>query len=266
MMWRVRSTIAAIVLLALSACGASAESLPSAERSAATIRRPPAMAAWHYQLQGDVALGTATVLDVDGFDTPASFVAEARKVGRYPVCYIDAGTWEDWRPDQARFPSSVLGNRNGWPGERWLDIRRLDVLAPIMRARMRICRDKRFRAVEPDNVDGYTNNTGFPLTATHQLVYNRWLARTAHQLGLAVALKNDLDQARVLATRFDFAVVEQCFEYDECDKSRPFTRAGKAVFDAEYSLTRDQFCSRARALGISGLQADTDLSGPTQPC
>jgi hypothetical protein len=261
-----RQTLATAVALALvlCACGSSAESQP--RKSAAAIRKPPATATWHYQLQGSVPLGTANVLDIDGFDTPASFVSQLRTARRYPVCYIDAGTWEDWRPDAARFPSSVLGNSNGWPGERWLDIRRLDVLAPIMRARMRICRSKRFLAVEPDNVDGYSNNSGFPLTAKHQLIFNRWLARTAHKLGLAVALKNDLEQASVLASRFDFAVVEQCFEYDECDLVRPFTRRGRAVFEVEYSMPRSQFCDRARGLGISGLEADTELNGPTQPC
>ena len=57
----------------------------------------------------------------------------------------------------------LLGRPNGWPGERWFDIRRLDVLGSIMRDRIENCRRKGFDAVEPDNVDGYANRTGFPL-------------------------------------------------------------------------------------------------------
>ena len=31
-------------------------------------------------------------------------------------------------------------------------------------------------AVDPDNVDGYANPTGFDLTGDDQLAFNRWLA------------------------------------------------------------------------------------------
>ena len=227
-------------------------------------KRPPAHATWHYQLQGKVSESSARVYDVDGADTAASFVSRLRRHGRYSVCYISAGTWENWRSDRGRFPGSVLGRGNGWPGERWLDIRRLDVLAPIMRARMATCAKKGFDAVEPDNVDGYANDTGFPLTAQQQLTYNRFLARTAHAKGLAVGLKNDLEQIPELVGRFDFAVVEQCFEYKECGRLRPFVRAKKPVFEVEYNA--GGFCDQARRLGINSIKAGTDLDGPTNPC
>ena len=61
----------------------------------------------------------------------------------------------------------MLGKElDGWPGERWLDVRRWDVLEPILAARFDVCRQKGFDAVEPDNVDGYANESGFPLTAS----------------------------------------------------------------------------------------------------
>ena len=43
------------------------------------------------------------------------------------ICYIDVGTSENFRPDYRSFPASVKGRSNGWPGERWLYVRRLDV-------------------------------------------------------------------------------------------------------------------------------------------
>ena len=53
---------------------------------------------------------------------------------------MNAGGWEDWRADAAQFPDEVIGsNLDNWEGERWLDIRRLDVLGPIMEARMGLC-------------------------------------------------------------------------------------------------------------------------------
>jgi hypothetical protein len=73
---------------------------------------------------------------------------------------------------------------------------------------MEMCKAKGFIAVDPDNVDGYTNDNGFDLTAADQLDFNKWLAATAHGLGMAVGLKNDPGQVAELEPYFDFFVVE----------------------------------------------------------
>lgn len=257
----------AVLLVGALAAGLTLLLLDTGEaRCKGRCEPPPFAATWSYQLQGQPRLTGARVYDIDAFDTPEAFVRQLHARKRYAICYIDAGTWENWRPDRRRFPQSALGRENGWPGERWLDIRRIDVLGPIMRDRISLCRRKGFDAVEPDNVDGYTNETGFPLTPTDQLRFNRELARLAHRAGLAVGLKNDLDQARALRRDFDFAIVEQCFQYDECEQTRAFTRAGKPVFAVEYELPRSRFCSRARALRINALRAPLDLDRPGTPC
>ena len=257
-----------IAAAAIVTVGVTQLLLPDAggARCTGSCKVPPFKARWSYQLQGNLRLTSARVYDIDGVDTPRSFVARLNRLRRYAVCYIDAGTWEDWRPDSKRFPDAVLGGDNGWPGERWLDIRRTDVLIPIMRDRIATCRAKGFDAVEPDNVDGYTNETGFPLTAADQLRYNRRIANLAHVAGLAVGLKNDLDQIPALRSEFDFGVVEQCFQYDECDKVKPFLRVGKPVFEVEYEGTSASFCSRARAMGINAQRARLDLDRPGTPC
>lgn len=249
------------VLAAVAACGAAA---PGA---APTLRRPPAHASWQWQLDGRLdARVEARIYDVDGFDTSRATVARLHRAGRYVVCYVDVGTWESWRPDAARFPRALLGAPNGWPGERWLDVRRIDRLAPLLRARLARCRAKGFDAVEPDNVDGYANGSGFPLTAAEQLRFDRWVARAVHAERLAVALKNDLEQAPALAPSFDFAVLEQCFQYRECVQARPFLRAGKAVLDAEYALAPSAFCAQARRLGISAIRKRPGLGAWREPC
>ena len=175
------------------------------------------------------------------------------------MCYLDAGTWENWRPDAADFPKRIRGRTNGWPGERWLDIRRLDVLAPIMRARLDRCARKGFDGVEFDNVDGYANRTGFPLTGADQLRYNVWLANAAHRRGLSAALKNDLGQVTRLLAYFDYALDEQCFQYHECDTLKPFVSAGKAVFEVEYKLARSSFCPEARRLEFNSMRKRLSL-------
>src|SRR4029077_18644717 len=141
------------------------------------------------------------------------------------VCYIDVGTAESWRPDNSSFPASVLGNSDGWPGEKWLDIRALSVLEPIMSARFKMCKEKGFDAVGPDNMDGYENNTGFPLTAQQQLTYDEWIAGEVHSLGLAVFQKNDGGHVSCWELFFDGALNEQCNQFRKCGVLEPYLAA-----------------------------------------
>lgn len=245
----------------------SPASTSSASARCGRCWRPAPLTTWQWQLQGTVDLSVpARVYDVDGLSSPAALVRRLHSRGRRVICYVDVGTWENWRADRRSFPPSLLGNGNGWPGERWLDIRQLDRLAPLMRARLSICRRKGFDAVEPDNLDGYANETGFPLTSEDQLKYNRRIARIAHELGLSIALKNDLDQVDELRSEFDFAINEECFQYRECGKLRPFTKHGKAVLEVEYSLPRAAFCPEARRLRFSAMRKRLSLDSYRAPC
>ena len=205
--------------------------------------------------------------DIDLFDNDSDAVEELHARGHKVVCYVNAGGWEDWRPDATSFPEEVIGaNLDDWEGERWLDIRRIDVLGPIMEARINSCKAKGFDGIEPDNVDGFLNNTGFPLTYEDQLRYNIWLANTAHELGLSIGLKNDMEQIPELLRYFDWALNEQCFEYQECETLLPFIQAGKPVFNVEYALDTNDFCSQARAFNFNSIRKNLDLDAWREPC
>ncbi|WP_405981002.1 endo alpha-1,4 polygalactosaminidase [Streptomyces sp. NBC_00158] len=222
---------------------------------------------WQWQLTGKLDTSVdVPVYDVDGFTTTKEEVAKLRQDGRRTICYVSTGAWEDFRPDAGDFPDALLGKGNGWDGERWLDVRRAGELEPLMAKRFDMCRDKGFDAVEPDNMDAYRNDSGFPLTAEHQLAYNRLIARLAHDRGMAVGLKNDLDQIPQLVGDYDFAVNEQCAEYDECDTLTPFIKAGKAVFHAEYKLPTTRFCKQSKRLQLSSLQKKLDLDAWRRGC
>ena len=129
--------------------------------------QPPPRTSWQWQL-GGLSLDPSPeveMFDIDLFDTDAATVAALQAQGRKVTCYISVGSWENWRPDADQFPASVIGNDyKGWPGEKWLDIRQIDVLAPLMHARLDLCRAKGFDGVEPDNIDIYPEDTGFELT------------------------------------------------------------------------------------------------------
>lgn len=257
-----------VVAVTLAVVGAAAV-VPAAATAAEPARWvPPADATWQYQLQGRIDTSVdADVYDVDLFDAPQTKINALHDDGRHVVCYLSAGSWERWRPDAGDFPDQVLGKKlDGWPGERWLDIRRIDLLGPIMAARLDLCVAKGFDAVDYDNVEGYRNGSGFPLSSPDQLTYNRWLADAAHERGLSVGLKNDLGQVDELEPDFDFAVNEQCFQYDECERLEPFLDAGKNVIIVEYRSKLGQFCDEAADLGAVAMRKKLSLRVWRRPC
>jgi hypothetical protein len=256
--------LGALLALALFALGFAAPQLAGA----AGYWTPPVNATWQWQLSVPVDQTVdASVYDIDLFENEASVVASLHAQGRHVICYMDAGTWEGWRPDASKFPASVLGNADpGWTEEKWLDIRQLSIIEPLMEARFKLCKEKGFDGIEADNVDGWQNNTGFPITAAEQLTYNEWLANTAHSLGLSIALKSDTQQIPELEPYFDYSVDEECIEYSECSLLEPFVKAGKPVFEVEYAKTPSQFCAETNALGLMAMQKGKELEAWNAPC
>ena len=232
------------------------------------IWRPGLGVTWQWQLSGPIDTSVeAEMFDVDLFETKEEVIQELHAKGRVVICYFSAGTYESWRPDASSFPREVIGlPLEDWPDERWLDIRRLDVLGPIMEKRLDMAVLKGCDGVEPDNVDAYANHSGFPLTYEDQLRYNLWLAQEAHVRGLSVGLKNDLNQIPDLVEAFDWALNEECFFYHECEALKPFVQAGKAVFGVEYELDTQFFCPQANAMGFSFMKKHWDLDAWREPC
>lgn len=267
MVKRVRLLIALLLIPAL--LGGQFVASASTPTPPTTIWIPASNTSWQWQLSGLPIDQTvdAQMYDIDLFDNDASVVAALHTADRHVVCYLNAGAWEDWRTDAGQFPDAVKGNAlPNWPGERWLDIRQLSVLEPIMSARLDLCQQKGFDAVEPDNIDGYTNDSGFIISYQAQIAYNTFLANAAHARGLSIGLKNDMSQASDLLASFDWALNEECFYYAECDTLAPFTNAGKAVFNVEYNLTADQFCTQANQLGFNSMVKRLSLDAYRLPC
>lgn len=275
--------VAAIALSAVvvSVPAATATPAPPAPVSCGSCWHPALNTSWNWVLSTvptapyrDVAM-----YDIDGFNATAADVTALHTAGIKAVCYISAGTYEDWRPDAGDFPSALLGKKvSGWPGEKWLDVRDVQhsdsTLRSIMDTRLDMCRQKGFDGVELDNVDGYTNSTGFRLTAADQLYYDATLADDSHQRGLSVLQKNDNEQIPDLLPYFDGALNEQCNEYSECTTAQngdygldQYVAAGKPVFQAEYSLSTAQFCPADNANDFNGVKFALDLDDSDfEPC
>ena len=121
------------------------------------------------------------------------------------------------------------------------------------------CADKGYDAVEFDNLDSWTRLGGAtPFDRADTVAYASLLVTESHDLGLAVAQKNAAElihsgDARSIG--FDFAVVEECGTYDECDVFADYYH--DAVIAIEYS--RSSLASACAAIGDRSAVVQRDL-------
>ncbi|WP_165962871.1 endo alpha-1,4 polygalactosaminidase [Occultella glacieicola] len=230
----------------------------------------PTVPSWQIVLAAEpgaelAELDGVDVYDLDGADTAPDRVAALAATGAHTICYVNAGAWEDWRDDADEFPTEVIGAAYpGWDGERFLDIRRLEVLAPLMEARLDGCAAAGFDAVDPDNIDSYDTATGFDLTRADAVAYALWWASAAHERGLAVGQKNAPDLTEDLVGEFDFAVTEDCAADGWCADVSGYLDAGRPVFAIEYTDRTDTdafhgYCSDPALAGFSLVLKNRDL-------
>jgi hypothetical protein len=260
-----RARFALVTAVVAALAGTLVAAVPSDAGTWARLRTADDL---HIQFAGKLDTRVAArVYEIDGENSSKATVARLHRAGRTVICYLSAGSVESYRPDARAFPASVVGKTmDGWPDERWLDIRQTGVLWRIMEKRVARCAAKGFDAVEFDNVDGYANDTGFPLTRSQQLRYDKGLAQIAHRHGLAAVLKNAPELVPTLVRHYDAALVEQCAQYAECAAWRPFVRARKAVWDLEYTAPYATACRAGRAAGIDVQLKRLSLDAYRRPC
>jgi len=223
---------------------------------------------WQWQLTGEIDHSFDVVMyDIDLFTTNIEEIATLKSEGRVVICYFSAGSYEDFRSDSGQFPNETIGSTlDEWEGEWWLDYRDSTV-REIMKSRLDLAVEKGCDGVEPDNMDGFQNDNGLNLTATDQLNYNLFIAAESHSRNLSVGLKNDLSQIPDLVDYYDWALNEECADYNECEEYKPFIDAGKAIFHVEYvneesegQALAESLCLREDIVGLSTLIKTWDLN------
>lgn len=60
---------------------------------------------------------------------------------------------------------------------------------------------------------------GVDVSEADQIDYNAWFAGEVHAAGMSVGLKNTVELVPILVNDFDFAINEECHEWEECDVS-----------------------------------------------
>ncbi|PHS66697.1 MAG: endo alpha-1,4 polygalactosaminidase [Flavobacterium sp.] len=215
----------------------------------------------------------AEVIDIDAFDVSSELVANLKDQGKKVIAYLSVGSVEDFREDASDFPTEVIGNvYEGFEDEKWLDIREIDLLAPIMQARLNMIQEKGFDGIEPDNINGYQNNTGFNLTEEDAKIYSRWLIEEAHSRGLSIGQKNAEELIPEMVDEFDWLLTEDAFVDDFCQQLNPYISANKAVFFVEYTdrVSQEDFqnlvCPEATSQNFSAVLKDRDLTDVTFYC
>ncbi len=232
---------------------------------------PSSGADWDWQLSEQINPPAGIqAFDVDPDSVTKAEIRALNRAGVYTICYVSVGTIEDYRDDKGRFPASVIGKTYGdWPDEKFLDIRQLDVLLPLMQARFKRCKAMGFDAIEPDNMDVYDNASGFPLTASDGVRYITALADMAHGMGLEFGQKNVPELTQYLIPKMDFIITESCYQDRWCDDISAYPQAGKPVFDAEYTDRRINWtkaCKTAQRLNLSMILKDRDLGVGRRVC
>jgi len=261
-------TILFVAGLVVGGCAQSGSEIEVTASSTVSIKRLVPGTSWQWQLSGNIDTNIQVeMFDLDLYEAPTETMRALQDKGVIVICYFSAGSWENFRTDAQRFPATLLGRTmDNWPDEKWLDIRDIDQLGKVMRARLDLAVAKGCDGVEPDNVDGYDNNTGFPLSYDDQIRYNKWLAREAHRRGLSIGLKNDLEQIKDLVNDFDWALNEECFQYNECEPLVTFVNQGKAVFGVEYNGNVSDFCPKANQMNFDWLLKNIELDAKRISC
>lgn len=240
---------------------------------------------WQWQLDGtinetvlDKLTNRKKMYDIDLFTTSTATIKRLKAKGIYVVCYMETGGWESYRPDAKSYPTRVLGKRvDGYPSERFVDIRQTAVLKPILAKRLDLAKAKGCNGIEPDLDDTYNGyDTGFPLTMQHQLTFNKMVADMAHYRGMSIGLKNGASEGGVFEKAMvkftDWALNEECNTYQECAGYRVYIAAGKAVFQVEYSAegaTTKSFCLADNKANFDGLlkrSSDSLTAAPRTAC
>jgi hypothetical protein len=225
------------------------------------VTAPPVHAGFDYQIGSPYSPPAGVrVVSRDHDASPAA--------GLYNVCYVNAfqaqtGAEGSWDSDLLLRDSNGKVVKDPDWNEALLDLRTADKrgrVAAKVETWIDQCASKGFNGVEPDNYDSYTRSKQL-LTADQAQSYIRLLSAYAHSRGLAIAQKNTAELAgNAKANGLDFAVAEECAEYDECgDYASAFANHVEVIEYTDSGLSKA--CSKWGST-LSVVERDVNVTAP----
>jgi endo-alpha-1,4-polygalactosaminidase (GH114 family) len=222
---------------------------------------------------------SAAVIELDAFETTNEQITALHAQGKKVFAYISVGSWESYRFDSKTFEKDLIGKvYPGWEDEKFLNIKALDKLAPHIRRRFDMIKERGFDGLEADNIDSYSvdedgkNGTGFKISLTDTKEYIDFLIKEAHKRGLSIGQKNAPELIETYGDLFDWALLEDPFYEDYADIFKIYTNHNKAVFSLSYlDNTSEKYfiesvCPAAKKLHFTALLKDRNLTGIEITC
>jgi hypothetical protein len=224
---------------------------------------------WLARLDGAVDVAQdADFFYLDAEQQEADTLATLRAQGRHYLCYLSAGSYEDFRDDAAEFPVSAIGNPLAdFPRERWVDVRDPTVRR-LMAARIERLAQLGCDGVPPSSLAVHAADTGFELTRDDALDYARWVAERIHGAGMSAGLSGPAELTSELWPSFDFGLAVGCVASTACAELEVLRRAGKPVLYVEIGDARSApaLCTAAKSLGFDAIVTDAGFSGSCVVC
>lgn len=217
---------------------------------------------------------------LDMYDNATKYISDLKKEDHIVMCYISVGTLEGFRSFYKKDPSIweglTLGTMASWHDEKWIDIRQLGRLIPIMESRFDHFASLGCDAIEPDNMDCY-GSSECGLSRDTSIEYALVIASLAHNRNMSIVAKNAIELYPTIEPFFDGAVVENCAKWKECQSLTIWKDHDKGVFSVEYDDTSDicnesvgvsKYCSgnKGRYLCVDKQWSNCrDATGPMAP-
>ncbi|KAL4497043.1 hypothetical protein ABPG72_002199 [Tetrahymena utriculariae] len=204
------------------------------------VWQPPVKSTFYYQTSGILNYGVKASIYFIDFLRNQSAIADLKSSGRRVVCNFSIGIYERNIADSNNIPKNLLGNLvPGMYQASFINIAGYQTsgVGSVMTARIDLAKQLGCDAVQFDNYDYYQMNqiTGLLLNYQIQLSYFQYLAYYAHQLGLAVSLKNNISQASDLFNSVDFVFSDNCDgNTASCNYMDQYVNNNKAAFGISY--------------------------------
>lgn len=207
-----------------------------------------------------------------------NLVPKLHSQGKKVICYFSGGTLEPHRDDKDKYEAInkkhsgfLYGGPTKW-NEQYVDFRMKDLLQPLLENRMKLAHQAGCDGIEVDCLGAFNHEEPKKHGLTKEDSYNfaKWLASSAHKVGIAIGLKNVATLAPRLVNDFDFAVVESCSSSKNvCALFKDFPKQGKAVFTIHYgdygsfSSQKSTMVNEQKGLGYTcTFNNDDDLKKP----